>query len=140
MNIKQILSALCLALLLNSCNDYGKKVSSGPIDVYYKDGISETDAKNIARVIADIDRTQNNNSKDTKSFQLLKKNDTVCFRMVTNKESAATADASMFQALANIVSDSAFNGAPVNVELTDNKFVTVKAIPYKKLVEGAPAQ
>ncbi len=137
----KIVSFLLLCIFsvmgLTSCDSYGKKVSKGPVDVYYKDGIQEGEAQHTADFLAMVDRTQNNNTTAKKSFQLCKKNDTVCIRMVAVKEKLAGVADMAFYAIGNMVSDSVFAGKPVNVELTDDKFVSFKTFTYKKLDFGA---
>ena len=74
-----------------------------------------------------------------KSFQLFKKNDSLCIRMVADKAKVAGVDEMSFFAIGNMVSDSIFNGKPVNVELTNDKFETYKTFPYKKIDFDKPA-
>ncbi len=131
---------LFTAAVFSSCTNYGKKAEKGTVEVYYKDGISETQASRTAALLSEIDRTQNSNSKEKRSMQLVAVNDTVCFRMVANKDKLAGVDDMAFQAIGTIISDSVFAGKPVTVELTDNTFKTFKKIPYKKLDLNSPAQ
>ncbi len=126
------LLALLVLMGFTSCDNYGKKASKGHVETYYQEGITEEQAKNVATLIYNIDERAGN-AKTEKSFQLCKKNDTVCFRMVVNAEKAKSLGDFSFLAIANMVSDSVFNGAPVNMDLTDNKFETIKKITYKKI-------
>jgi hypothetical protein len=81
------------------------------------------------------------NAKVEKSFQLCKKNDSICLSMVVNEEKVKAVPDFSFIAIANMVSDSAFNGAPVNIDLTNNKFESIKMISYKKIgVDGPEKQ
>jgi hypothetical protein len=130
----QILTALItLTIVFSSCKDYGKKATKGPIEVYYKDGVTEAEAQKTADLFAYIDSSQNNNTKETKSIQLTKSADTICFRMVASKEKLATVNDFAFEVIGNMFADSVFSGKPVNVELTDNTFNTFKKIHFKKL-------
>jgi hypothetical protein len=130
----QILTALItLTIVFSSCKDYGKKATKGPIEVYYKDGVTETEAQKTAIMFAFIDSSQNNNTKETKSMQLTKNADTICFKMVASKEKLASVNDFAFEVIGNMIADSVFNGKPVNVELTDNTFNTFKKIQYKKM-------
>ena len=130
----QLLTALFfVAVVFSSCKDYGKKATKGPVEVYYKDGVNETEAQKTAVLLADIDSSQNNNTKETKSMQLTRKADTVCFKMVASKEKLAGVNDLAFEVIGNMLADSIFSGKPVNVELTDNTFNTFKKITYKKL-------
>lgn len=124
---------LSAAVFFSSCSNYGKKATKGPIEVYYKDGVSESEAQKAANLFAYIDSTQNNNTKVTKSMQLMKSTDTICFKMVADKSKLAGVNDQAFEVIGNMLADSVFNGKPVNVELTDNTFNTFKKINYKKL-------
>ncbi|MFN8252558.1 MAG: hypothetical protein U0V75_11825 [Ferruginibacter sp.] len=137
--MKIILTVLSATLLLVSCSNYGKKVKKGSVEVYYKEGIAETEASRTAQVLSDVDKAENNNTEQTKSVQLIKVKDTVVFRMVADKAKAAEIGDFPFQAIGTIISDSVFKGKPVLVELTDNTLTTYKKIPYLKLDLGGGA-
>jgi len=133
-----VILALLVLIGFASCNNYGKKASTGHVETYYKDGITQDQAKRTATLIYNIDE-RGGNPKTEKSFQLCKTHDTVCFRMVLADEGKVKElDPFDFVAMANIVSDSVFNGAPVNIDLTDNKFESLRIIPYKKLGVDTP--
>ena len=123
---------LLVIICFTACTNYGKKASKGHVETYYKEGITEEEAQNAAALMYNIDETANN-AKVQKSFQLIKKNDTVCFRMVVDAEKAKAIGDFSFIAIANMVSDSVFKGAPVNMDLTNDKFESVKFISYKKI-------
>lgn len=135
MKMVKILSVLfILSLTFTSCKDYGKKAVKDSIEVYYKDGVTADQAQKTAELLAASVKT-----KDTRSIQLIKKNDVYCYRMVTDKAKLASSgmpDETFFQ-IGNEISENIFNGAPVNVELTDDRFETFKTFPYKKM---APVQ
>lgn len=130
--IRNLSGLLFISFSVAGCQDYGKKVVKGPIEVYFKEGITEGQAMHTADLFAYIDSAQNNNTKQTRSFQLCKKNDTCCFRMVSDKDKLAMVPENSFFVIGDLVSDSIFNSAPVNVELTNIKFETFKTFPYKK--------
>ncbi len=132
-NMKNLFILLVTAVFLTSCSNYGKKVKKGTVEVYYKEGIGENEANRTAALLYEIDSAQNHNTKDIRSMQLLPGKDTVTFRMVANKDKLDGVGDIAFQVIGTIISDSAFNGKPVNVELTDNTFNTIKKIPYKKI-------
>lgn len=134
MKIVRSLSALLIfSLVLSGCNDYGKKLVSGSLEIYYKDGITEEQAQKTANYIAG---SRGDNAQKA-SMQLCKINGVVCFRMVYDKEIAKTVADEVFYQLGNTISDDIFNGAPVNIELTGDAFETFKTFPYKKI---APLQ
>lgn len=134
--LKPVSVFFVVAILFSSCNNYGDKVSKGHIEVYYKEGISKEIAQRTADLLYESDIAANNNTKEIKSMQLLKKADTVFFRMVINQQRAAALDDEVFYTLANYLSDSLYNHSPVNVDLTDNKFKTIRILHYKKMNLG----
>lgn len=116
-------------VFFTSCTNYGKKVKKGTVEIYYKEGIEESQASRTAALIFEIDSA----NKDTRSMQLEAAKDTILFRMVANKEKLAGVPDVAFQVIGTMISDSAFKGKPVVVELTDDHFKTFKKIPYSKL-------
>ncbi len=133
MNKFKTLLTISSLLILAACTNYGKKAKHGHVEVYYKDGITETEAQHTANLFFWIDSVSNNNTKAEKSVQLIKVNDTVCFRMVVDQERAKGMPDENFNAIGTIFSDSVFNHAPVKLELTDNRFKTVRAVPFKRI-------
>jgi hypothetical protein len=131
-----MLKSFCLLLLtgiiFSSCKDYGKKTTKGHVSTYYKDGITESQAKGATNLMFYIDSVTGN-PKTEKSFQLIREKDTVCFRMVVAKDKMSDVSDNDFLAISNMVSDSVFNGHPVNMDLTDNLLNTIKRIPFKKI-------
>lgn len=132
---KYLFPLLALTLLLTSCSDYGKKVSSANIEVYYKDGISKEQAEKTAKLFDMALHSSNPNDKSTKSFQLTKPGDTVLLKMVANKEKLASVQDISMYAISTLVSDSIFGGGPVNLTLTDNKFKGFKDYVFMKKEE-----
>ena len=127
-----LIPVLALTLLLSSCNDYGKKVKKEHIETYYKDGITEAQAQKAADLMYTLDA---NNAKTQKSFQLVKENNVIHFKMVVNDPKVDKSMDINFLAISNIVSDSVFSGAPVDMDLTDNKFKLIRSLPYKKITD-----
>jgi len=125
--------ALSFTILFSSCKDYGKKATKGPIEVFYKDGVTATQAQKAANLFFYIDSSQNNNTKESKSIQFTKIADTIFFKMVASKEKLASVNDFAFEAIGNMFTDSVFDGKPVNVELTDNTFNPIKKVQFKKL-------
>ena len=48
MKLKSLFIAMLALLSLASCTNYGKKVKSGNVEVYYKDGAEKADAQKLA--------------------------------------------------------------------------------------------
>jgi hypothetical protein len=130
--MKKIFLLIAVISIFSACNNYGKKTKSGHVEAYYKDGITEQQALNACKLICKIDVVANNPLTE-KSFQLCKQHDTTCFKVIVGKASAATANDEDFLALGNVISDSVFNSTPVNIDLTDDEFKSLKTIHYKKI-------
>jgi hypothetical protein len=118
-----------------SCTNYGKKVKVGNIEMYYKEGVTTAEANKAASVLDKIDKAENNNVDTRRSFQLLREGDTVTLRMVVNIEKAKDMPDANFIGIATVVSDSIFGGKPVNMDLTNETFKTVRHIPFQKQAE-----
>lgn len=128
---------LCILLLilivgLVSCKNYGDKVSKDYLEVYYKDGISKEQAQKVLDYFLPIWKDSSDKSKD-KSIQLSKNGDTINFMMVSIMSVIEKMDENTFYQTGNEISDDLFNGAPVNVVLTDNKFKPIRTYTYKKI-------
>lgn len=120
-------------MLIASCNNFGQKVTNGNIEVYYKTGIQKVEAEKTAGALFNLEKSTGNDTSNIKSFQLSKDRDTVLAKMVSDKAKSQSIDEKSFQAIGNIISDSVFQGKPVNFELTNNKFETYLHVTYKKL-------
>jgi hypothetical protein len=130
--LKPIYFLLLSLLVFCSCTNYGKKTSKGHISTYYKEGITESQALRASNIMFYIDSISNN-PKTEKNFQLIKQQDSICFRMIVAQEKMKDITDDDFLAIGNIISDSVFNGYPVNLDLTDNVFKTIKHLSYKKI-------
>lgn len=131
--MKVFIIALAAILSFTACsNNFGEKVKNGHVEVYYKEGITKEEAEKTAALLYDSDKAVNNNTTDTKSIQLTKTGDTINFRMVVIKEKLKGMKDEVFLTMGNVFADSVFKGVPVNVDLTDDKFTTVRTIHYKK--------
>ena len=137
--MKKIMLPFLALLLLAACSNYGKKVKSGSVEIYYKEGISEPEAQKTADMFDRLVKQSDPSATQRKSFQLTKPSDTVMLKMVVDKDKMGNVGDESFYAIAYMVSDSIFNGKPVNMVLTDNKFKAVRTLTYK-LQEAAPAE
>jgi hypothetical protein len=117
------------AFLLSACTNYGDKVSKDFVEVYYKENIT----KEQAQQTLDLLYPSWNESSNQKSVQLTKSGDTVNFRMVINEEKAKDIKDESYLLLTNGISSSVFKGSPVNVDLTNDKFETIRTLRYKKM-------
>ncbi len=129
--MKKLILPLLAILMLAACTNYGKKVKEGHIEVYYKEGIIQQEAEKTAKALYDAD-SKAGNDPVRKSFQLAREGDTVLLRMVVDQSRAKDMGDENFSPIAVMVSENAFGGKPVNMELTDSKFKTLRSIAYKK--------
>jgi hypothetical protein len=116
-----------IAFTLLSCAGYGDKVAKDFVEIYYKDGITETQAQKTLDVLY----PSWNEAGNKKSVQLTKKADTIYFRMVINEEKAKGIKDESYLMLAAGLSSSIFNNAPVNVVLTDNRFNPLRTFHFQ---------
>lgn len=122
---------LAALIFFSSCTNYGKKAKSGNIEVYYKEGATKEQAQKTADLFLEALQSADPNDKATKSFQLTKPGDTLLLKMVVGDKArmnAAGDDA--FYAMVGLISDSVYNGKPVNISFTDNKFKAFRTLTY----------
>ncbi len=127
-NLSLPLLLLVIASLF-SCTNYGDKLSKDNVEVYYKDGIKKEEAQKTL----DLLYPSWNESGNQKSVQLARKTDTVFFRMVIDEEKAKAIGDEIYLQLANEISEAAFKGVPVNVDLTNNTFESIRILSFKKM-------
>ncbi len=123
---------LLLAPFLSACSNYGPKVSSSNIEVYYKEGITKEQAEKTARLFDQLLKESSPADGATKSFQLLKKGDTILLKMVADPAKLKDVGDDAFYAITTVVSDSVFAGGVVNLTLTDNTFKGFREYAYRK--------
>ena len=130
--MKPFILSLLVAVSLAACTNYGKKVKTGDVEVYYKDGVTEEQAKKISALFNEAVQKTNPGSTGRKSFQVTKPSDSVLLKMVVNKSKLEMVEDGTFYAISGLVSDSVFNGGPVNLMLTDDHFKTLRTLAFKK--------
>jgi hypothetical protein len=130
-NIKILIILLATTALITSCTGYGDKLEFDKTEVYYTNGVTKVEAQNLGKYLISSGFSDGN----AKSVQLSrnKENNRYQFRMVTNEKAQkdSTYDF-IFQLMAGQISDSVFNGKPVDFHICDNTFKTVKEIKFKK--------
>lgn len=129
--MKKTILFLLTIFTLAACSNYGKKAKSGHIEMYYRQGITEAEAIKAASVLEKIDKEENNNSTTRRSFQLLREGDTATLRMVVDEKRAKDMPDDNFLAVADVVSEEVFSGKPVNMDLTTDRFKTIRHITYR---------
>lgn len=137
--MRLLILSLLLAAGFSSCTNYGKKVKTGNVEVFYKDGVTEEQAKKISALFDEAVQKTNPGSISRKSFQVTKPSDSVLLRMVIDKSKLDMVEDETMYAISQIVSDSVFNGGPVNLMLTDDHFKTLRTLAFKKAVKEEDA-
>ncbi len=125
--MKPIIAFLSLLLFI-SCSDYGEKISIDGTDVYYKNGVTQTQAQALADYLKSSGFTDGNE----KSVQLIKNKETgnLTFRMVVASSFTEGKDM-VFKTFAKQLSKDVFNGEPVDFEICDNTFGTIKNFVFE---------
>lgn len=125
----KILGLIAGVILFTSCNSYGSKEVFNGTEVYYKTGVSKDEAMKLGNYLVSSEFADGNK----KSVQLIKNKETgaYVFRMVTNKEAQESDSYDfIFKLMAVQMSDSVFNKEPVDFEVCDNLFNTVKTFKF----------
>jgi len=125
--MKQLALSALLALGLFACSNYGDKVSKENLEVYYKDGATKEEAQKT------LDKLYNKEDKEKKSLQLSKSGDTINFKMVIDEKKMKDLSDDDIFLMSHYLSDTVYNGAPVNIIFADNKFVTIRTVAFRKI-------
>jgi hypothetical protein len=134
--LKSLLLLPLLALLITSCNNFGKKVSvaGSKGEVYYKgEGVTESDAKTLGAYLKDDLKYFNDSI--VSSVQLLKAaTGGYDVRFVVDKEklkTVANSDA-IFESFGSAMSIDLYKNQPVNIFLADESMKDIKSLPFNK--------
>jgi hypothetical protein len=130
--MKSFILSLLIAFSLTACTDYGSKVKKDYLEVYYKDGISKELAQRTLDFLYPVWKNKSGTT-EKKSIQLSKGNgDTINFRAVIDEKKAKEMGDDVFYDMANVFSDSIFNGVPVNIIFSTNEFKPMRTLVFKK--------
>lgn len=117
-------------VILSACSTYGEKLTFNGTEVYYTSQVTQQEAEKLGKFLIDSEFADGNR----KSVQLTKDEATgnFVFRMVTKKEAVDNKVYEvLFKAVAIQISDSVFNKQPVDFEVCNASFKTLKTIPFK---------
>jgi hypothetical protein len=121
---------IVMLLLFISCSNYGEKVSFNGTDIYYKEGVTLEQANKLGKHLV------KNEFADgvEKSVQLIKDEITgnLTFRMIVSPGNEEGNDL-IFKLFAKQLSEEVFEGVPVDFQLCDNTFETIKTFSYEEL-------
>lgn len=118
---------LPFTVLATGCDNYGKRIVRGSVEVYYTDNVTEEDAMSLLTVLEVMGLTKLNQMM---TVQLDKKEETFLLRMVIQqgKETDPTL-INFSKSIGNALCLTVYDGAPVDVYLCDDRLNTVKVIP-----------
>ncbi|MBV1922463.1 MAG: hypothetical protein KUG68_00390 [Flavobacteriaceae bacterium] len=127
--MKKLLTIFAFLLLI-SCSNYGEKVSYNGTDIYYKEGVTIEQANNLGKHLVKSEFADG----AEKSVQLVKDETTgnLTFRMVVSSGNEEGNDM-IFKLFAKQLSDEVFEGKPVDFQLCDNMFKTLKTYSFNEL-------
>ena len=128
MNTRELLTVLLwICLMQTACSNYGSKYEAGKnIEVYYTDSVDQGTAKRTGDFLS-----RNISTETRKSFQLTRSGEIFIFRMVVDRNKIKELNDQALQAFALLLSDSVFNNRPVDIELCDDHFKTIRSLPYR---------
>jgi len=126
MKMRQLKILTLVLITLISCQKYGDKLSFNGTEVYYKDGVSKDQATQLGNYLI----KKGFATGDTKSVQFVinKETKNLTFRMVVDKNVANKSDY-LFTSFSRELTKEFKQ--PVDFELTDNKFKTLKTFLNK---------
>lgn len=127
--MKKIFTILALVTLFMSCSNYGEKLEFDGTEVYYTKGIEKAEATKLGQYLISSKFADGRK----KSVQLTKDEETnrYNFRMVTAEKAAKDSTYNfIFKLMARQISDSVFDGKPVDFHVCDNTFNTLKVLSY----------
>jgi hypothetical protein len=130
--MRKIIGVIIAATLLVACNNFGKKVSKDYLEVYYKGGITKEQAQRTLDYIYPLWKEDSGKTPE-KSIQLSKgAGDTINMGVVTDKDKLKEIGDDTFIAMANLFSDSIYNGAPVNIIFSNETFKGFRTLAFQK--------
>ena len=125
-----------VALLITSCNNFGKKVSVAGTkgEVYYKgEGVTESDANTLGTYLKN--GLEYFNDSTVSSVQLLKSTSGgYDVRFVVDEKKLKTIENSdaIFESFGSAMSIDLYKNQPVNIFLTDKNMKDIKSLPFNK--------
>lgn len=118
-------------------NPYGKKyVFSDKHTVYYKgDGVTETNARDLSAYLKEQDYFSDETASSVQITKTEATKDTINLKFVVDKAKITTSIENAFLLIGAMMPKTVFNGAPVNVILTDESLDEIKNLGYAKAPE-----
>lgn len=133
-----LLFLLPAIILLASCDNYGKKVTVGKNEVYYKgDGVTEAEAKKLGDYLK---KEQYFNDSSEKSVQLIKEGSDYVVKLVVDKDKVDLKNEALmnqYWVMQALFSENVFNNAKTKIILADTKLKDIHTMdPLTKITSG----
>jgi len=129
LNMQSLLGLCILAsFTMIACNSYGKKLSFGKNEVYYKGDATEADAQKLGSYLKEGDKYFDEHTAF--AVQVERHGSVYTTRLVvdnTKIKSASDIEEKRYEFIPEELSKNVFNGLPVTVEITDNHFRPLKS-------------
>lgn len=107
---------------------YGKKLTFGKGEVFYKDPVTEAEATKLGNFLKD--EVKYFDDTNQKSVQVVKEGDTYVVKFVVKEGSEKDNDVvAAFGMVGAGISSEVFGGAKVQVDLADTSLKTLKSLP-----------
>ena len=130
-----VIALFVAASIVSGCTNYGEKMEFNKGEVYYTEGVDESDVKKLGEYLVESEFFDGNE----KSVQLQKNGDRYVFRVVMNEEYLGKEETTQtFEIIGLLLSTELFNDAPVDVELTDAYFETQETIVFDAKTHDEP--
>ena len=128
---KITLTLICLTtILFYACNNFGRKLEFNKGELYYKDGVSYDEAVSIGEYLQDSIKIFNG---EQVSMQIMKRDDRFVLRGVykagVEKDTSVVSAA---KAMTYYISHDVLHNQPVDFEICNEKFVTLKLVKGDK--------
>lgn len=135
-----LVAMLMFATIISGCADYGEKMEFNKGEVYYTEGVDPADVQKLGEYLVESEYFDG----EKKSVQLQMNGDRYVVRAVVQDEFLEDEKIiAAFEMMGLLFSGQVFNGAPVDVELTDAYLETKTTLPFDQAMAdetgvGAP--
>lgn len=134
LHVQSVIGLFILAsFTMMACNNYGKKITIGKNEVYYKGDATQADAQKLGNYLKEGNKYFDDNTAF--AVQVEQQNGNYITRLVIDREkikSAADLNDEQYNFVAGEISKNVFDGKPITVEVTDEYFKPIKTYTSKQ--------
>lgn len=120
-----VLAVLVAGLLVQWKVKAGDSVEFGDSTVYYKDGVTEAEAREVGETLEELGWFGGGNAMD---IQVRRRGGEIHIAFIVDPAAAAELEDD-FRVLADAVSEDVFGGDPVRIDFADDEFNVKKSVP-----------